>query len=323
MIFISLNSIAKNGWPWTVNIPEFPERMPDGNEWPKISIITPSYNQGRFIEATIRSILLQGYPNLEYFVIDGGSKDNTIDILKKYDKFITKWVSEPDKGQTHAINKGINYATGEIIAYLNSDDLYLPESLKTAALYLTSHPDVTMVYGNILHIDKSGDIIERVENEEFDYDQLLSWILYIPQPATFIRGRVVKEIGLFDENLNLAMDHDYWVRIGLNHTIKHIHEYLACARMYPEIKSKSRYLDYIYEHTYILNKLFSDEIATRKISSKKSQYYSSINYFAARGHFFQWKLIKGLKYLINSIKINPKITIGLFLWDLKKLKKIC
>jgi len=322
MIFISLNSIAKNGWPWTVNIPEFPERMPDGNEWPKISIITPSYNQGRFIEATIRSILLQGYPNLEYFVIDGGSKDNTIDILKKYDKFITKWVSEPDKGQTHAINKGINYATGEIIAYLNSDDLYLPESLKTAALYLTSHPDVTMVYGNILHIDKSGDIIERVENEEFDYDQLLSWILYIPQPATFIRGRVVKEIGLFDENLNLAMDHDYWVRIGLNHTIKHIHEYLACARMYPEIKSKSRYLDYIYEHTYILNKLFSDEIATRKISSKKSQYYSSINYFAARGHFFQWKLIKGLKYLINSIKINPKITIGLFLWDLKKLKKI-
>jgi len=322
MNFMPQTFLSQTGWPLNADIPEFPERMPDGNEWPKISIITPSYNQGRFIEATIRSIILQGYPNLEYFVIDGGSKDNTIDILKKYEKFITKWVSEPDKGQTHAINKGIKYATGEIIAYLNSDDLYLPESLKTAALYLTSHPDVTMVYGNILHIDKSGDIIERVENEEFDYDQLLSWILYIPQPATFIRGRVIKEIGLFDENLNLAMDHDYWVRIGLNHTIKHIHEYLACARMYPEIKSKSRYLDYIYEHTYILNKLFSNELATRKISSKKSQYYSSINYFAARGHFFQWKLIKGLKYLINSIKINPKITIGLFLWDLKKIKKI-
>jgi len=321
MIFISSNSITKNGWPRTTNIPEFPERMPDGNEWPKISIITPSYNQGEFIEATIRSILLQGYPNLEYFVIDGGSDDNTIDILKTYDKFITKWVSEPDKGQTHAINKGINYASGEIIAYLNSDDVYLPNSLMIAALYLTSHPDVSMVYGNILHINKKGDLIERVVNEEFDYDRLLSWILYIPQPATFIRGTVVKEIGLFDENLHLGMDHDYWVRIGLDHTIKHIHEYLACARMYPEIKSKSRYLDYINEHTYILNKLFSDEIATQKISSKKSQYYSSINYFAARGHFFQWKLVKGLKYLIHSMKINPIITINLFLWDLKKVKK--
>lgn len=311
----------KTTWPWSTDIPDFPERMPDGKIWPKISIITPSYNQGQFIEATIRSILLQGYPNLEYFVIDGGSKDNTVDILTKYDKFITKWVSEPDNGQTHAINKGIKYATGEIVAYLNSDDLYLPDSLKTAALYLTSHPDVTMVYGNILHIDKSGDIIERVENDDFDYDRLLSWILYIPQPATFIRGTVIKEIGLFDENLNLGMDHDYWVRIGLNHTIKHIHEYLACARMYPEIKSKSRYLDYIDEHTYILNKLFSDETATRKISSKKSQYYSSINYFAARGHIFQWKPIKGVKYLFRSVKINPKITIDLFLCDLKKVKK--
>jgi glycosyltransferase involved in cell wall biosynthesis len=311
----------KTTWPWISRITDFPERMPDGKKWPKISIITPSFNQGNFIEETIRSIVMQGYPDLEYIVMDGGSRDNTVDVLKKYDHSITKWVSEPDKGQTHAINKGIKYATGEIIAYLNSDDLYLPESLKIAALYLTSHPDVSMVYGNILQIDKKGDVIEREETDDFDYDRLLSWIIYVPQPATFIRGTIVHEIGLFDENLNLGMDQDYWVRIGLDHTIHHIREYLACARMYPEIKSKSQYLEYIHEHTYILDKLFSDETASKKILLKKSKYYSSINYFAARGHIFQWKLIKGLIYFFRSVKFNPKNTIDLFFWDLKKLGK--
>jgi glycosyltransferase involved in cell wall biosynthesis len=311
----------KTTWPWIDSSPDFPETMPDGREWPKISIITPSFNQGNFIEETIRSIVMQGYPDLEYIIMDGGSSDNTVDIIKKYDSCITKWVSEPDNGQTHAINKGIRYATGEIIAYLNSDDLYLPDSLKTAALYLTSHMDVSMIYGDILHIDKKGDIIEKVENDDFDYDRLLSWILYVPQPATFLRGTIIHEIGSFDENLNLGMDHDYWVRIGLNHIIHHIPEYLACARMYPEIKSKSRYLDYIHEHTYILDKLFSDEAASKKILSKKAIYYSSVNYFAARGHIFQLKPIRGLIYLFHSAKFNPKNTINLFIWDLKKLRK--
>jgi glycosyltransferase involved in cell wall biosynthesis len=311
----------KTTWPWFDSIPDFPETMPDGRKWPKISIITPSFNQGDFIEETIRSIVMQGYPNLEYIVMDGGSKDSTVDILKKYDKFITKWVSEPDNGQTQAINKGLRYATGEIIAYLNSDDLYLPDSLKIAALYLTNHPDVSMIYGNILHINKKGDTTERVENEDFDYERLLSWILYIPQPSTFMTGRIVNEIGLFDENLNLGMDHDYWIRIGLDHTIHHIHEYLACARMYPEIKSKSRYLEYIHEHTCILDKIFYNEIASSKLLPKKSKFYSSINYFAARGHIFQLKPIRGLIYLFRSAKFNPKNTINLFIWDLKKLRK--
>jgi len=318
---VSPHDSQKTFWPWTDSIPVFPETMPDGKNWPKISIITPSFNQGNFIEETIRSVLMQGYPNLEYIVMDGGSTDNTVNILKKYDGFITKWVSEPDNGQTHAINKGISYATGEIIAYLNSDDVYLPDSFKKAALFLTSHKDVSMIYGNIQHIDKQGSVIEKIENDDFDYDRLLSWILYIPQPATFMRATIIQDIGLFDEKLNLGMDHDYWVRIGLHHTIHHVHEYLACARMYPEIKSKSQYLNYIYEHTYILDKLFSDKSVPDKIVSKKSIYYSSINYFAARGHIFQGKLIKGLVFLFRSIKINPGNTLNLFIWDFKKLRK--
>jgi glycosyltransferase involved in cell wall biosynthesis len=309
----------KTTWPSTDSIPDFPERMPDGREWPKISIVTPSFNQGGFIEETIRSVVMQGYPNLEYFIIDGGSTDNTIDILKKYDNSITKWVSEPDRGQTHAINKGIGYAKGDIIAYICSDDFYIQGSFKTAALYFAGHPEVAMIYGNLIHINKQGEVIEKVKNNDFDYDQLLSWILYIPQPSTFLRRTVIQEIGLFDEHLDLAMDFDYWIRVGLNHKIHHISEYLACDRVYPETKTLSKYSDSIDEHIYIRDKLFSGKSIPDEILKNKSRYYGSVYYFAARGHLFRTKIISGILYLLRSIQQDPKNAVKLFICDLKKV----
>jgi glycosyltransferase involved in cell wall biosynthesis len=239
--------------------------------------------------------------------------------LKKYDNFITKWVSEPDNGQTHAINKGIKYATGEIIAYLCSDDMYLPGSFKIAASFFADHPDVSMIYGNIIHLNKKGEVIEKVKNDDFDYDRLLSWILYIPQPSTFLRRIVVQETGLFDETLNLAMDFDYWIRVGLKHNIHHISEYLASDRVYPETKTQSKYSDSIDEHIYIRDKLFSGESIPKKILSKKSQYYGSVYYFAARGHILRFKLTAGMAYLLRSIKLDPKNTVKLFFCDLRKV----
>ncbi|HUI06242.1 MAG TPA: glycosyltransferase family 2 protein [Verrucomicrobiae bacterium] len=120
---------GKSGWPWTEESRPVPDRMTDGREWPRISIVTPSYNQGRFIEETIRSVLLQGYPNLEYLVIDGGSTDGSVEIIQKYSQWFTYWCSEKDRGQAHAINKGLDRVTGQIGAYLNSDDYYLPNAL--------------------------------------------------------------------------------------------------------------------------------------------------------------------------------------------------
>src|SRR5262245_11264512 len=117
----------KKGWPWTEECAQLPDRMPDGSEWPRISIVTPSYNQGAFLEETLRSVLLQGYPNLEYVVIDGGSRDCSVDVIKKYERWIRYWVSEPDRGQSHAINKGFEKTNGDILAYINSDDAYLPD----------------------------------------------------------------------------------------------------------------------------------------------------------------------------------------------------
>lgn len=131
---------GKWGWPWTKKSEILPSQMPDGSLWPQISIITPSYNQGCFLEETIRSILLQGYPNLEYIVIDGGSIDDSVKIIEKYSPWIDYWISEKDRGQSDAINKGFAVSHGEICAYLNSDDLFLPGALKHFAVACKSHP---------------------------------------------------------------------------------------------------------------------------------------------------------------------------------------
>ena len=129
---LPLSPPGRKGWPWTEPSAPLPATLPDGRPWPKISIVTPSFKQGRFIEETIRSVLLQGYPNLEYIIIDGGSKDEPVEIIRKYERWLTYWVSEPDRGQSEAINKGMARATGEILAYINSDDYYAAGAFKAA-----------------------------------------------------------------------------------------------------------------------------------------------------------------------------------------------
>ena len=127
--------------------------------YPKISIITPSYNQGQFLEQTILSILSQDYPNLEYIIMDGGSSDNSVEIIRKHEDNLTYWVSEPDKGQSDAINKGFQRATGDILTWLNSDDYYLPGTLHTVAEYFTQHPDVECIYGDLQVVASNGDLL--------------------------------------------------------------------------------------------------------------------------------------------------------------------
>jgi glycosyltransferase involved in cell wall biosynthesis len=133
--------------------------MLDGSSWPRVSIVTASLNQGRFIEETIRSVLLQGYPNLEYIVLDGGSSDNTVEIVKRYAAWLVHWVSEPDLGQSDAINKGFQRAKGEILAWLNADDIYCPRAVRIEVDFLNTHPDVSVVYGGASLIDRDGRIV--------------------------------------------------------------------------------------------------------------------------------------------------------------------
>ena len=139
---------GRTGWPWTEECPQLPDTMPDASLWPRVSIVTPSYNQGQFVEETIRSVLLQGYPHLEYMVVDGGSIDQSVQIIRKYEPWLAFWVSEKDNGQSHAINKGWRRAQGDIIAYLNSDDRLEVGALRCVAEMFVAQPGLAVVYGD-------------------------------------------------------------------------------------------------------------------------------------------------------------------------------
>jgi glycosyltransferase involved in cell wall biosynthesis len=215
--------------------------------FPKISIITPSFNQGKFIERTIKSVLDQGYPNLEYLVMDGGSTDETIDILKKYGAGLT-WISEKDKGQADAINKGIRMSTGDIVAYLNSDDIYEPFALQKVAQYFTEHAGTMWLTGRCRIIDTEDrevrGMITRYKNfllRHYSYNLLLV-TNPISQPATFWRRSVINEFGLFNVDEHLVMDYDYWLRIGKKYPLAVLDEYVAGFRVYASSKTSSSFL---------------------------------------------------------------------------------
>lgn len=208
----------KSGWPWTEQTVLDSSAKVDLS-YPRISIITPSYNQGHFIEETIRSILLQGYPNLEYIIIDGGSSDNTVETIKKYEPWLTYWVSEPDRGQTHAINKGVERATGEVIAYLNSDDYYLPGTLFQVAEYFRQCPETDLLHGRCRYVNQQGEKIGEQFASITTFEEIIDlWDVWwkkrqFVQPEVFWSKRISDRIGEFNEALYYVMDYEYWCRI--------------------------------------------------------------------------------------------------------------
>lgn len=208
------------------------------SKWPKISIVTPSYNQGQFLEETVQSVLDQGYPNLEYIIIDGGSTDNSVEILRNYTERLAYWVSEPDRGQSHAINKGFQRATGDVLAWLCSDDLYLPDTLHTVGRFFFKHPDVDVVYGDVVEIDEGGGILRAVRTPNFNRLALLARGISVPQPTTFFRRRVYKQVGGLDETLNWNMDYEYLLRIAFGgHRIRRIAQPVAKFRLHSASKT--------------------------------------------------------------------------------------
>jgi glycosyltransferase involved in cell wall biosynthesis len=205
--------------------------------FPKISIITPTLNQASFIEETILSVLSQDYPNLEYFIIDGGSVDGTPDIVKKYSEKLN-FISEPDDGQVDAINKGMKLISGDIIGFINSDDLYLPNSFNYVRDFFSSHPEAKIITGKCKNIDISGnetrELIKHYKNFwlKIGTTNSLKVTNFISQPSTFWRADLVKNIGYFNREYRYAFDYEYWLRASQYYKIHFVDEYLASFRVY-------------------------------------------------------------------------------------------
>jgi glycosyltransferase involved in cell wall biosynthesis len=231
---------------------------------PLVSIVTPSYNQGRYIEETIHSVLNQNYPKLEYIVVDGGSSDHTVEILKKYEGRLT-WISEKDRGQADAINKGFRMAKGEIVAWLNSDDTYLPGAVPQAVRYFEAHPEVGMLYGEGYHIDEDGDLIERYYTEPFDY-QRLSEVCFICQPTVFLRAEVIRAVGPLDITLDYCMDYEYWMRIAKRFRIGYLGAYLANSRLHVDTKTLSKRVE-VHQETLQVVKRHYGQVPMRWINA--------------------------------------------------------
>ena len=204
---------------------------------PKVSIITPTLNQIEFIERTITSVLDQDYPNLEYLIIDGGSTDGTLDLLKSLSTKV-KWITENGLGQTQAINRGLKMCKGEIISWLNSDDVLLDGAIQKIVKMFGANPQVDMIYGNCDYIDADNIYISEYKTQEFSFKDLyLNAVNFIPQPATFFRRRILKNTGYLNERYSLVMDFDFWMRVALTSQILHIKEKLAAMRLHKSAKS--------------------------------------------------------------------------------------
>ena len=189
---------------------------------PLVSIITPSFNQVRYLEATIESVLGQDYPHIEYIIVDGGSTDGSVDVIQKYAGRLAWWVSEQDKGQTDAINKGFNRATGEILAWINSDDTYNPGAVSQAVKYLVENPEVGLVYADCNFIDKEDRIIGQFNAAQTDYRRLREGYVHIPQQTVFFRANYWKKLGPLDPSFYFAMDYDLWTRIAAHAPFKYL-----------------------------------------------------------------------------------------------------
>jgi len=200
--------------------------------YPKFSVVTPSYNQGQFLEQTILSVL-------EYIVIDGGSTDNSVEIIKKYQDRLAYWVSGPDKGQSDAINKGFRIASGDILTWLNSDDYYLPNTLHTVARYFIDHPEIECVYGDLHIVDKNSKLLYVSKAMPYSYRMVLYGGCRVPQPASFYKRSVVDRVGYLDTSLHYTMDIEYFIRFGKQGVrFAYLPQPLSCFRIHTISKTQ-------------------------------------------------------------------------------------
>lgn len=310
-VFISSQDMPKfdsdkSGWPWTETSSLFEKTRPNGSPWPRISIVTPSYNQGQFIEETIRSVLLQGYPNLEYIIIDGGSSDGSLDIIKKYDSWITFWISNKDEGQADAINKGWEKSSGEILCWVNADDLILPGTLFTIAKKALANPNFHLIYGQSEWFDESGNkgIMGHDYSFEDVFQKMKNWD--IPQPSTFISRVGLNKVGMLDIRLHQSLDKDLWYRLAATGEVIFLPILLSKFRIHKnqltQIHNRSSEFYYSIERVIRFQNLFALGDLPEQYMEIKQEVLACVNLRASAEGRIKRNYRMMFKYLLETVR---------------------
>lgn len=257
---------GRTGWPWTVDTEPAPFSWPSPSPPPRMTVVTPSFNQCAFLEETIRSVLLQNYPNLEYLVMDGGSTDGSVEVIQRYAPLLDGWVSEPDQGQSDAINKGWARASGSILAYLNSDDTYLTDSVvASAAQAFGGGQKLSLVHADCIVIDAQSNRIDVWRSQPAAWPEILRRNPLL-QPAAFMSADLVRKAGFLDPSLHFVMDYDLWLKLLEQAPSAHVPKFWAGFRLQPDSKSIAQFQRFTAEKLLIINRMIDrhPELARRR-----------------------------------------------------------
>ncbi len=240
------------------------------NVFPLVTVVTPSFNQAPFLEATIRSVLAQNYPRLEYIIMDGGSTDGSVEIIRKYESRLAYWQSERDKGQSDAINRGWERANGEIVTYLNSDDTLRPNAVRLSVEQLNANPAAGLSYGACAWMDAHGNELGVMGGRPFTLPDLILQNR-LPQPSVFIRRAALDKVGLLDETLHYMMDYDLWLRIALEFPVALVPEVIADFRLHDDSKTAGRYKNFLDDNLQLLEKAFANPAMPLELRSLRQR----------------------------------------------------
>ncbi len=269
-----------------------------------VSIITPSFNQARYLEQTIQSVLGQDHPRIEYIIVDGASTDGSVEIIKKYADKLAWWMSEKDSGQADAINKGLAHATGEIVAWLNSDDYYLPGAVSSAMRIFQENPEATLVYGDMLAVDEDGKLFNTLRYKQLSLQDLLCFQI-IGQPAIFFRRSVVEKAGMLDSTFHFLLDHHLWIRIAQHGKILHVPQAWAAARYHAEAKNRAKAAEFGREAFRILDWAKSQPGLSEAIRPVERRARASAYRVDARYLLDAGQSASALKSWVRALFIHP------------------
>ena len=271
---------------------------------PLVSIITPSFNQASFLEQTLRSVFEQEYPRIEYIVIDGASTDGSVEIIRKHEKRLAYWVSEKDSGQAEAINKGLARATGDIVAWINSDDYYFPGAIASAVKAFEAHPNAGIVYGDTVAVDEKGDFIYFPKYAQWGLEDLLTFNI-MGQPAVFMRRDVLQKAGFLDSSFHFLLDHHLWIRMASHAPMVYLPERWAAGRFHESAKNVAQAAKFGEEAFRVLDRAKSEPRVSGTLARVSRQSRAAALRINGRYLLDSGKAWESFKSYMQSLATHP------------------